>query len=164
MDTTTSMETPPRTWGGDCAVLDEEREHGNTPTNVGRSSNYCRPGKVSWKHPHERGEEYRACDARDQPPETPPRTWGGAWPDTGTPAKPIALHVKQGFFMTEDQQANVQKRLVDEFGMSIDGAEGLAGAALDAWIEQAEDACMWVVQTWTPEENQRRPSSWSPFP
>ena len=86
-----------------------------------------------------------------------------AWPDTGTPAKPIALHVKQGFFMTEDQQANVQKRLVDEFGMSIDGAEGLAGAALDAWIEQAEDACMWVVQVWTPEENQRRPASWSPI-
>ena len=86
-----------------------------------------------------------------------------AWPDTGTPAKPIARHAKQGVFMTEDQQANVQKRLVDEFGMSIDGAEGLAGAALDAWIEQAEDACMWVVQTWTPEANQRRPGGWSPI-
>ena len=86
-----------------------------------------------------------------------------AWPDTGTPAKPIARHAKQEFFMTEDQQAIVAQRLADEFGMSIDGAQGLAGAALDAWIEQAEDACMWVVQTWTPEANQRRPGGWSPI-
>ena len=65
--------------------------------------------------------------------------------------------------MTEDTQTELLKRLADDFGMSIAGAEGLSGGALDSWIERAEDACMWVVQTWTPEENQRRPSSWSPF-
>ena len=86
-----------------------------------------------------------------------------AWPDTGTPAKPIARHAKQGVFMTEDTQTELLKRLADDFGMSIAGAEGLSGGALDSWLERAEDACMWVVQVWTPEENQRRPGGWSPI-
>ena len=66
--------------------------------------------------------------------------------------------------MTKDQQAELLRRLAEDFGMCIDGAQGLSGGALDAWIESAEDACLWVVQVWTPEENQRRPSSWAPVP
>jgi hypothetical protein len=65
--------------------------------------------------------------------------------------------------MTNNTQAELLKRLAEDFGMSITGAEGLSGGALDAWIEGAEDACMWVVQVWTPEENERSPSSWSPL-
>ena len=65
--------------------------------------------------------------------------------------------------MTEDTQTELLKRLADDFGMSIAGAEGLSGGALDSWLERAEDACMWVVQTWTPEANQRRPGGWSPI-
>ena len=64
--------------------------------------------------------------------------------------------------MTEDTQTELLKRLADDFGMSIAGAEGLSGGALDSWLERAEDACMWVVQTWTPEENQRPPTP-TPF-
>ena len=64
--------------------------------------------------------------------------------------------------MTKDQQAELLKRLAEDFGMCIDRAEGLSGGALDAWIERAEDACLWVVQVWEPEGTQRRPSSWSP--
>ena len=66
--------------------------------------------------------------------------------------------------MTEDTQAELLKRLADDFGMSIAGAQGLSGGALDAWLDRAEDACMWVVQIWEPEGTQRRPSSWSPSP
>ena len=73
-------------------------------------------------------------------------------------------HITKDIPMTKDQQAELLRRLNEDFGMSIDGAQGLSGGALDSWLERAEDACMWVVQTWTPEENQRRPSSWSPFP
>lgn len=47
--------------------------------------------------------------------------------------------------------------------MCIDGAQGLSGGALDTWIDSAADACLWVVQVWAPEEDQRQPSSWSPL-
>ena len=53
--------------------------------------------------------------------------------------------------MTKDQQAELLRRLAEDFGMCIDGAQGLSGGALDGWIEGAEDACMWVVQIWEPE-------------
>jgi hypothetical protein len=66
--------------------------------------------------------------------------------------------------MTKDQQAELLRRLAEDFGMCIDGAQGLSGGALDGWIERAEDACLWVVQVWEPEGTQRRPSSWCPFP
>ena len=66
--------------------------------------------------------------------------------------------------MTKDTQAELLRRLAEDFGMCIDRAKGLSDGALDAWIESAEDACMWVVQVWEPEGPQRRPSSWSPFP
>ncbi len=41
--------------------------------------------------------------------------------------------------MTKDQQAELLRRLAEDFGM-------------------------WVVQIWEPEGTQRRPSSWCPFP
>ena len=66
--------------------------------------------------------------------------------------------------MTKDQQAELLRRLEGDFGMCIDGAQGLSGVALDAWIDSAADACLWVVQVWEPEGTQRRPSSWCPFP
>ena len=66
--------------------------------------------------------------------------------------------------MTKDQQAELLRRLNEDFGMSIDGAQELSGGALDDWIERAEDACMWVVQVWEQEGTQRRPSSWCPLP
>ena len=65
--------------------------------------------------------------------------------------------------MTKDQQAELQRRLEGDFGMCIDGAQELSGVALDAWIDSAADACLWVVQVWAPEEDQRQPSSWSPL-
>ena len=57
--------------------------------------------------------------------------------------------------MTKDQQAELLRRLEGDFGMCIDGAQELSGVALDA--------CLWVVQVWAPEEDQRQPSSWSPL-
>lgn len=65
--------------------------------------------------------------------------------------------------MTKDQQAELLRRLEEDFGMCIDGAQGLSGVALDAWIDSAADACLWVVQVWAPEEDQCQPSSWSPL-
>ena len=69
-------ETPPRTWGRRGDRDAHQRNAGNTPTHVGKTSRHrIRPWN-GWKHPHARGEDKPAQDPALERMETPPRTWG----------------------------------------------------------------------------------------
>ena len=48
----------------------------NTPTSVGKTSSSLRCSCMTWKHPHERGEDSYAKPTRSALIETPPRAWG----------------------------------------------------------------------------------------
>ena len=48
----------------------------NTPTNVGKTWQVGPNLGPTWKHPHERGEDFTQMAQEDGEVETPPRTWG----------------------------------------------------------------------------------------
>ena len=77
------QETPPRTWGRLCHGWQEARDTGNTPTHVGKTT--CNEASKCGvkKHPHARGEDWRAVRLVHPSAETPPRTWGRLHPFRG---------------------------------------------------------------------------------
>ena len=69
-------ETPPRTWGRQLGAILGISHFGNTPTHVGKTARPPACRRHRRKHPHARGEDVRKVTYRDNPWETPPRTWG----------------------------------------------------------------------------------------
>ena len=69
-------ETPPRAWGRQFPLHDNERPERNTPTCVGKTFGNMYTWNPIKKHPHVRGED--PCTARvfNAGLETPPRAWG----------------------------------------------------------------------------------------
>ena len=71
-----TRETPPRTWGRlEVLVVLYDRIR-NTPTHVGKT---CHRGRIRAgvrKHPHARGEDRLSMAVSVAVRETPPRTWG----------------------------------------------------------------------------------------
>ncbi len=51
-------ETPPRAWGRPHSVMLRQVLAGNTPTSVGKTATNIDLCAASWKHPHERGEDF----------------------------------------------------------------------------------------------------------
>ena len=77
----TVLETPPRAWGREHALIVVVGLVGNTPTCVGKSRTRTTPALNLWKHPHVRGEEYQKSISGDCRAETPPRAWGRVCPE-----------------------------------------------------------------------------------
>ena len=71
-----TLETPPRAWGRQRQSRKEKREHGNTPTCVGKTIRADSFLGRFWKHPHVRGEDLYVMPIRHKSTETPPRAWG----------------------------------------------------------------------------------------
>ena len=71
-----AKETPPRAWGRRMGYAGGSCREGNTPTSVGKTVTGAAMWPPLWKHPHERGEDYRSFTAPDARCETPPRAWG----------------------------------------------------------------------------------------
>ena len=69
-------ETPPRAWGRPPRSKRTRPCNRNTPTSVGKTPSTSRRGVVSWKHPHERGEDLTGVTEIVRQAETPPRAWG----------------------------------------------------------------------------------------
>ena len=70
------METPPRAWGRHGKRIAVLSADGNTPTGVGKTSFSNSFTKVTWKHPHGRGEDFTKLSRDNGERETPPRAWG----------------------------------------------------------------------------------------
>ena len=67
--------------------------------------------------------------------------------------------------MTEAQRLHLDA-MAEGFGMSTSEAAALDGAALDAWIDEAEDATAWALELWEHDDGQRVqrvPPRWSPL-
>ena len=67
--------------------------------------------------------------------------------------------------MTDAQRLHLDA-MAEGFGMSTSEAAALDGAALDAWIDEAEDAMAWALDLWEPDDGQRVqrvPPQWSPL-
>ena len=71
-----TRETPPRPWGRLNDRIPGAREHGNTPTPVGKTRGLCPPAAQIQKHPHARGEDELLGKHVAVNAETPPRPWG----------------------------------------------------------------------------------------
>ena len=74
------LETPPRAWGRPTIRARTYRLNGNTPTSVGKTRCWWRPGRTTGKHPHERGEDISRRSSSGNHGETPPRAWGRPLP------------------------------------------------------------------------------------
>ncbi len=70
------VETPPLAWGRRLAGVEGMRDHGNTPTRVGKTDHSHRITTRSKKHPHSRGEDHRPRSNTVLHEETPPLAWG----------------------------------------------------------------------------------------
>ena len=71
-----TAETPPRAWGRPEEAEMKVSSGGNTPTSVGKTYSTTSTAQLSWKHPHERGEDHWTGMQKEPPIETPPRAWG----------------------------------------------------------------------------------------
>ena len=69
-------ETPPRAWGRRIDFNGSTVAGRNTPTSVGKTPGRTLLERVRWKHPHERGEDWRDMVQAHLLVETPPRAWG----------------------------------------------------------------------------------------
>ena len=69
-------ETPPRAWGRQEFIKEDEMSNRNTPTCVGKTGTWHQKTRKGRKHPHVRGEDRGAGNYNLTILETPPRAWG----------------------------------------------------------------------------------------